>query len=188
MILIAGGIGSGKSVVSRVLRLRGWGVFDCDYEARQLLLPSSPLAPKVCRILGENVYKKGVYCRERVSEIIFTDTERRLSLNALVHAAVKQNLEHWSVLSERNRFVECAIAAESGILEMVEAVIFVEASSEIRIRRVGNRDGHAEERIRNIMSAQEREEALVKACDLPIALIHNNGGSILQMLPSNLKS
>lgn len=175
MIAIAGGIGSGKSVVSRILRLRGWGVFDCDMEARRLMSPPSPLAAEICRVLGENVYAAGVYDRRRVSDIIFSDPEKRSALNELVHTAVKNSLKEWTLSDRRNVFVECALAGQSGILEMADEVIWVKADKEERIRRIRRRDGHDENKILSIMEAQKAEEELIENCGRKVTVVLNDG-------------
>ena len=185
MILISGGIGSGKSVVSRVLRLRGWGVFDCDAVARGLTATESSIASEICEALGENVYHDGAYNKCRVSEIIFSDSEKRAALNKIVHAAVKNELKRWHESSTLNRYVECAIPSESGILELVDEIIYVEAPLEQRILRVGNRDGHTAEKVKTIMKAQSREEAAMRASGLWLTTIRNDGvSSILSQLSS----
>lgn len=187
MILITGGIGSGKSVVSRVLRLRGFGVFDCDMEAGRLMAPEGPLAGAINEILGEDVYIGGTYNRARVSDIIFSSQHKRQVLNSLVHGEVRKALERWKKEAENNRFVECAIAAQSGVLDMAAGVILVEASPECRIKRVGMRDGHSVDKIRSIMEAQKREEDLIRACSLPLSVIKNDGPhSILARLDEAL--
>lgn len=185
LIAVTGGIGSGKSVVSRMLRLWNFGVFDCDFEAKKILAdPSVTLSHAVNEALGEDVFDGGFYNRRKVSEIIFSDDARRKALNSVVHAAVREELVGWNKVSDRNRFVECAIAAESGILEMVEKVIFVDCPPEMRINRVCRRDGLSKEKVRCIMEAQKCEENLILTCGKPILVIRNDGSPILPQLTS----
>ena len=186
LIAIVGGIGSGKSVVSRILRLRGFGVFDCDYEARCILeSPESDIRRAVCAALGEDVFPSGGYDRRRVSEIIFSDTARREALNAVVHDAVRRRLREWACVSDRNVYVECAIAAQSGILDMVEEVILVECDEKLRLSRVASRDGHPKERILAVMRAQQLENRKVIDSGLPVTVLHNDGLTpLLSSLPS----
>ena len=175
MVGILGGIGSGKSVVSRILRLRGFGVFDCDYEAKALMNSDSEMKGEINRILGENLYGDGMLDRATVSEIIFRDSGKRHALNALVHSAVKRRLVWWSQQSDTNRFVECAIAGSSGVLDFVDEILLVDAPKEVRERRVCCRDGHSLAKVRDIMNVQDREEELIKKSGKKIFVLVNSG-------------
>lgn len=175
MVGILGGIGSGKSVVSRILRLRGFGVFDCDYEAKVLMNSDSEMKGEINRIFGENLFGDGMLDRARVSEIIFRDSGKRHALNALVHSAVKRRLVWWSQQSDANRFVECAIAGSSGVLDLLDEIVLVDAPEEVRVGRVCCRDGHSLATVRDIINVQDREEELIKKSGKKMFMLVNSG-------------
>lgn len=175
IILIAGGIGSGKSVVSRILRLRGYGVFDCDLEARRLMENDPGLRMQIIGLLGPETYNQSDNSLNKpyISSRIFNNLELREKLNRLVHARVRERILEWHREGERNIYVESAIAAESGLTEIAEGIILVTAPDDVRVRRVIDRNGYSEERIRSIIRAQEAEELLLRNSGLPLLQIQN---------------
>lgn len=189
MIVITGGIGSGKSVVARILRLQGFGVFDCDYEARVLMESSGPLARQVRDIAGNDVYgPSGLLDRRKLADRIFGSPALRLEINQAVHSAVKIRMREWLKESERNVFVETAIAAGSGIAEEAQEIWLVEASSDTRMHRVRARDGRSKEDVESIMTAQEREEELLLSMGKKVVRISNNPGDpILETILKQLE-
>lgn len=177
MIVIAGGIGSGKSVIARILRLQGFGVFDCDAEARKLMERDGGLVSEVKKIAGEEIYDGcGRLCRSALAGIIFSDAGKRRAIEKAVHEAVRNRIDSWLKEAENNIFVETAISAVSGIAFRAEEVWMVEASEETRIGRVASRDGRTDEEIRRIMKAQEREEELLADHSIAVKRIHNDSG------------
>lgn len=179
MIALAGGIGSGKSVVSRILRLKGYGVFDCDSEAKKIMEEDTDIRIAVEGALGEKVYGPGGLDRARMARIIFTDATKRDAVNRLVHSAVRKRIMHWSAESKNNLFVESAITAQSGILEMAGEVWWIEAHPDTRRERAVNRDGSSGEKVERIMEAQEREKTMIMDSEKRVRVIVNDGDTSL---------
>lgn len=178
MILIAGGIGAGKSVVSRILRLNGFGVYDCDLEAKKLMNSDSVLRERIIEVCGtESFSPEGSLNRPHISNIIYSDLERREHLNAHVHGAVRKDVEEWLRLDPKNKFVESAIGAQSGLARMAEEIWLVEADHDTRVKRVKERNGFENEKIEAIIKAQDHEEELLINSGKPIVLIENGEGS-----------
>lgn len=200
MIVLAGGIGSGKSVVARILRLQGFGVYDCDLEARRLMEKDAGLVETIsfacCFPCGkggskpEKVYDAyGKLDRKKLASLIFSDKEIRGKVNKAVHAAVKADIRKWLALSPENIFVETAIPAESGLAYMADEVWLVEASLETRLQRVKERDNRTEEEIMRIIQAQRREELLMEENAIPLKRIPNNpGDSLLKVLADYIRN
>lgn len=175
MNVLTGGIGSGKSVVARLLRLRGFGVYDCDFRARRLMESSSELKHKIQAIAGEEVYdQNGKLQRKLLGSLIFSDPEIRQKINALVHEAVRNDIAEWTKLKEENIFVETAIAAQSGLADLADQVWVVDASLQDRIERVSCRDNRCEDEILKIIKAQEKEEEALIDKGIEILRIRNN--------------
>lgn len=164
LIGLTGGIGSGKSVVSRVLRIRGCHVYDCDLEARRLMDGSED----VCRALrgrwGEDIYDScGRLDRRRVAGYVFGDDAERAWLDALVHGMVRQDVKDWT---ERHSdapvlFVESAILCTSGLAAMCAEVWEVTAPLQVRIARLAARSGLSEAEARARIEAQRHEAELL---------------------------
>ena len=185
MIVIAGGIGSGKSVVARMLRLRGYGVLDCDSEASLLMNTSPAVIEDVRRVSGHDVYReetvegsrKLALDRKLLASRIFSEEEVRKEINRTVHRAVRERIEEWLGESKANVFVETAIAADSGIDRMAGEVWFVTADKAVRLERVLGRDNRTREEVERIMEIQEKELERLEASNVKIRIIRNNPDS-----------
>lgn len=142
LIGITGGIGCGKSVVSRILRLQGFSVYDCDIEARRLMQNDAELIQELCRIAGNDIYDaEGKLNRRALASLIFNDESMRLEVNRVVHSRVLKDIKGWSEEADCDiLFVESAILATSSITSLCTEVWRVEASQETCIRRIQRRN------------------------------------------------
>ncbi|MBO5443970.1 MAG: dephospho-CoA kinase [Muribaculaceae bacterium] len=188
IIGICGGIGSGKSVVSRVLRLRGEMVYDCDFEARRIMDSSPEVMMALYERYGEEVCPAaGPICRPELSKRVFGNREERLWLNAMVHRMVREDVREWAdaVFSAGGDrcFVESAILASSGLADMCSDIILVDAPEPLRVARVGDRDGIAPEDIRRRIESQREETRLAmdSGCRI-VSVCNDNNTSILESL------
>lgn len=157
LIAICGGIGSGKSVVSRCLLAMGYPVYDCDRNAKKLMDCDRAICDRIAdEIAGDAVNRDGSINRSRLSEIVFADADALSRLNRIVHGAVRDDLRQW-VACQRTplAFVETAILYESRLDREVDEVWEVYAPSEIRLERVMRRSGLTEEQVLARMSAQD---------------------------------
>lgn len=154
---ITGGIGSGKSVVSSVLKLMGFAVYDCDSRAKWLMNTSQDIKNGLTAIFGDEVYVGGMLNRQLLGSKIFNNKELLDKVNSIVHPVVKQDLTEWRD-SQNNGicFVESAILYESGLDSMVTGVINVSAPVELRIRRVMARSGLSAQQVRARISNQNK--------------------------------
>ena len=92
IIGITGGIGSGKSVVSRILRLNGCFVYDCDLEARVIMEREESVSSAIKSLLGEEAYlPDGCVDRAFVASVVFADSDKLNGLNSIVHKAVRDD-------------------------------------------------------------------------------------------------
>lgn len=140
-IAIAGGIGSGKSVVSRALAAMGMVVYDCDSRARRLMDSDPAIHRQIAASIAPDVIADSSINRKRLAEIVFADGEMLKRLNAIVHHHVRADISHCVEELRRSGyakqfFVETAILYESQLDRMVDAVWMVDAPVELRIRRV----------------------------------------------------
>lgn len=192
LIGLTGGIGSGKSVVARVLRTRGFEVFDCDYEARLIMEGSLELKEGIRVRLSEDcIYDDGSLNRKRIAEHIFTDDCKRQWLNSRVHGLVRNlilnRLKEKEALSKERRsrhfsnsysdsllFVESAILFSSRLADMCSLEWLVEASDDLRIQRACERDSVDESRIRARMNAQKQE---FENLDMSKIIVIENSGN-----------
>lgn len=184
MIGICGGIGSGKSVVSRILRLRGEPVYDCDLEAKRIMDGSEEVLNALNEKYGDAVCPKaGPICRPELAKRVFSSEEDRLWLNALVHRLVRDDVKSWqkkmSAEAHPRCFVESAILASSGLARMCDEVWIVTASEKVRIDRIKMRDSLNEEAISKRIQSQKEEERIIADLHLPTKIIDNSNDTSL---------
>lgn len=184
LIGICGGIGSGKSVVSRILRLRGMPVYDCDLEARRIMDESEEVLSALNVRFGDYVCPpRGPIDRNKLSRHVFGSDHHRLWLNSLVHRLVRDDVAEW-YSSHINAgaatcFVESAIMASSGLTAMCDEILLVAAPEDERIARVRHRDSIGEDAIRSRIRSQQHEESLLKDAGIPLRIIDNSSASSL---------
>ena len=156
-IAIVGGIGSGKSVVSHILRLLGYDVYDCDSNAKLLMNTSTRIQSQLIDAFGsEVVSSNGEINRRRLSDIIFRDKTSLNTINGIVHPAVKEDInQRLSESKSKLYFVETALPQESGIDKMCHHIWLVDASKDIRISRVMARNSFSQEQVEERMRKQD---------------------------------
>lgn len=164
IIGITGGIGSGKSVVSRILRLNGYRVYDCDMEAGRLMVSEVGVINRLIDILGEEAYiSDGGHNEQRrlnkkyLSENIFRDSTIRHLVNEVVHKAVKNDFFTYAGLMGGIVFCESAILSTSNFDTFCDKIWMVTAPESERIQRVKHRNSLSEDEVRMRMEAQKSE-------------------------------
>lgn len=161
---VTGGIGSGKSRVCALFAALGIPVYDSDKRAKELMNGDGQLHDKITALFGAEAYgRDGRLDRRFVAGKVFNDPMLLTSLNGIVHPAVAEDFEAWSMSQSEFPYVilESAILFESGFDRFVDKIITVSAPEELRIERVLARDGVSRqavaERIANQMADAERE-------------------------------
>ncbi len=160
---ITGGIGSGKSVVSTILRTAGVPVYDSDSRAKELQTTSRQLRQQLVSVLGEESYlPNGQLNKPYIASKIFNDKHLLATINNIVHPAVWEDFEQWAEQQHQNGF--CIVGFESAILfqshldKRFDTTWTVIAPTEICIERACKRDNKRREqieaRIRNQQSIQ----------------------------------
>ena len=190
MILLAGGIGSGKSVVARLLRLKGFGVYDCDTRASWLMEHDDNLREELREAAGKEVYDtSGRLDRKYLSEKMFVDCRLRKEVNRVVHSAVRKDIRSWLDEDKANVVVESAIGSESGLLDEADEVWLVVASENERLSRVLQRDFHrSKEDVLRIIKVQENEETSILQSEKHVVRIYNNpGNALMPQIEENIK-
>jgi len=160
---LTGGIGVGKTYVSKIFQQMGIPVFNSDEHAKKCMVEDANLKAAVQLAFGENMYLEGVLQKEELAKIVFNNTKTLAKLNALVHPVVKQKFEDWCTLQPASMVIkEAAILFESDAHLGLDAVVCVGAPKKLRIARVQKRDASSVEQIESRMSKQmpqsEKEE------------------------------
>lgn len=180
---LTGGIGVGKTYVSKVFQQMGIPVFNTDVEAKNCMAEDKELMQNVKNSFGENMYDNGVLQKEKLAEIVFNNSKRLAELNALVHPVVKQKFEDWCAEQMAELAIkEAAILFESDAHLHLDAVICVSATEKVRIERVQNRDGSS---VSEIKSRMDKQMSQSKKEELADFVIVNDGEQLL--LPQLIK-
>ena len=160
---LTGGIGVGKTYVSKIFKQMGIPIFNSDEQAKKCMVEDANLKAAVQLAFGESMFINGVLQKEALAKIVFNNTEALVKLSTLVHPLVKQKFEDWCALQSGSIVIkEAAILFESDAHLGLDAVVCVSAPEKLRIERVQKRDGSSVEQIERRMSKQmpqaEKEE------------------------------
>lgn len=182
IIGITGGIGSGKSVVSRLLRLMDVPVYDCDSEARRLMCESVVIREALLGTVGADVYDAvGVLNRAYLASYMFGNAERVAQVNRIVHPVVRADFKAWTKqFAGPVVAVESAILFEAGMEADVDAVWVVHAAEDVRLLRAVNRDDSNVDDVRRRMQCQMSGQEYVDRAD---RVVCNDGScSLIQQV------
>ncbi len=178
---LTGGIGSGKSEVSRRLAAHGAVILDADRAAREVVAPGTRGLAQVADAFGPGVLRPdGALDRDHLGAIVFADPSAREKLNAIVHPLVRD----WMRAAERAAVDEAngevivvhdvPLLAETGRAGDFDVVIVVDAPPELQVERLVSRRGMAEDQARARMVAQASRQQRLAVADLVI----DNSGSL----------
>ena len=172
---LTGGIGSGKSTVSKILINKGFSVYNSDDRAKWLMNNDDNLKSNIISIFGDKAYLKEFLNRKYISSKVFNDSSKLKALNNLVHPLVAIDYKNWLLHQKSKDFVfkEAAILIESGAFKEMDKIIVVSCPEKIRLERVLKRDGNSSESVKKRMQNQISEAEKIKYADFVI----NNFGS-----------
>lgn len=177
IIGITGGIGSGKSVVSKILQLMGYPVYPSDQRAKEIMHEDPSIIQELTNLFGDQAYLKTELNRSFIANQIFQDDSKRIQMNQIVHPAVRADFKRWTENQVSPfAFQESALLFETGNYKAFDAVILVTASQKVRLERIKLRDNLSEKEIQERFNAQMLEEEKKKLTSL---VIDNNGDTFL---------
>ncbi|GAA3958960.1 dephospho-CoA kinase [Hymenobacter antarcticus] len=168
---ITGGIGSGKSIASRLFHALGVPIYDADSRARWLMENDADLRQQLTAAFGPDTYDAaGRLNRPMLAGTVFRDPALLARLNALVHPHVGTDFEQWATTRQRAGYTyvlkEAALLFEAGSYKQLDRVITVFAPLEVRQARVQRRDPHRSAAdILAIMGKQLSEEEKMQRAD-----------------------
>ena len=171
---LTGGIGTGKSEVSRRLESYGAVVIDADLLARQVVAPGTQGLAQVVEAFGEQVLgPDGSLDRERLGEIVFADASLRGKLNAIIHPLVGARMRELEEAADEAAIVvhDIPLLAEGQRAAGFDVVIVVDVPAELQISRLAAR-GLPEDQARARMAAQATREQRLAIADV---VIDNSG-------------
>lgn len=166
---VTGGIGAGKSMVTKVFSTLGIPTYDADTQAKKLMNSNAELKTAITNLFGAQAYQDDLLNRKFIASRVFTDHSLLDQLNSLVHPAVANDFQDWS-LNQKSIYVikEAALLFEAGSYKTLDKIIVVTAPEALRINRVINRDNRSEQEVRDIIAKQWPQSEKEKLADYVI--------------------
>lgn len=168
---LTGGIGAGKSEVSRLLVECGAVLIDADRIAREVVEPGTPGLAAVVEAFGEEVLTAdGSLDRPKLGSVVFADAGKLAVLNSIVHPLVGARSRELEKAAAEDAVVvhDVPLLTENGLAPLYDLVIVVDASPETQLGRLVGRRGMTEEDARARMAAQATREQRRAIADIVI--------------------
>jgi dephospho-CoA kinase len=174
---LTGGIASGKSTVTRMIRELGIPVIDADQVARDVVKVGEEAYAQIVATFGQDILQaNGEIDRAKLGAIVFHNEQERKKLNAIVHPAVRRRMmeekEAYVQNGAKTIVLDIPLLFESELTNFIDKVIVVYVDDEVQLERLMKRNGFSKEealaRIRSQLPLREK----IKKAD---AVINNNG-------------
>ncbi len=175
---LTGNIGCGKSTVGKLLAAAGFVHIDADYIGKLAAEPGTAANAEIRRAFGAEYFDgDGRLLRKKLGAHVFADPAELAKLNAILHPAVRAEIraqiaDNLRRNPQRHIVVEAAILLETGMADLVDKIIVVAASDEVRLQRVMARDGLPREQILERMANQMSQQEKIQRADY---VIDNDG-------------
>ncbi len=166
---LTGGIGSGKSAVSRLFEDYGVPVIDADHVAREVVEPGSPALDEIVRQFGDDVLlHDGRLDRANLRHKIFNDQQARKKLETILHPRIRQRMrDRLQSIGAPYAIFVVPLLIETGQHQDVDRVLVVDCPEALQMERVKKRDSASASQITAIMASQvSREQRLAEADDI----------------------
>ena len=168
---LTGGIGAGKSEVSRLLVDHGAVLIDADRIAREVVAPGTPGLAAVVAAFGEDVLAEdGGLDRPKLGSIVFSDPDRLAVLNSIVHPLVGARSRELESAAAEDAVVvhDVPLLAENALAPLYDLVVVVDASPETQLDRLVRLRGMSDQDARARMAAQATREKRLEIADVVI--------------------
>ncbi|MFD6531386.1 dephospho-CoA kinase [Streptomyces sp. NPDC060184] len=179
---LTGGIGAGKSEVSRLLVSYGAVLIDADRLAREVVAPGTPGLAAVVREFGADVlHGDGSLNRPALGAVVFGDSDRLAALNAIVHPLVRDRTAELERAAGPGSVVvnDVPLLTENGLAPFYDLVVVVDATPATQLDRLVRLRGMTEADARARMAAQATREERLAVADLVV----DNDGPLQDLEP-----
>jgi len=181
IIGLTGGIGSGKSTVAKLFSERGVTVIDTDQLARDVTQPGKPALQSIVDMFGSTILQtNGSLNRTALRKIIFTDENKRLWLENLLHPIILAEMKNQAEAAKSSYcIVVIPLLLETQANELINRILVIDTAEKEQIKRTQLRDNSTENEVKSIIATQvNRIKRLSAAHDI----IENNG-SLSDLIP-----
>lgn len=164
---ITGGIGSGKSTVTNIIKLLDIPVYIADVESKKLTESSPIIRQKLIKAFGSNLYSGSQLDKQLLASYIFNDKHKLAIANSIIHPEVDKHFCEWLEKNQHHDIValEAAILYESGMERLTDKIMVVYTPLEDRIQRTMLRDNTTRERVLERINSQLSDDEKLKRAD-----------------------
>ncbi len=164
---LTGGIGSGKSTVSKIFSDLEIPIIDADIIAHQLVEPGKPAIKDIAEQFGQQILTdQGALNRKQLKEIIFSDPEQKKTLEQILHPLVFAEMESQiKQLSSPYCILSIPLLLETQMQDFVDRILVIDCPVEVQLERVKNRDQLDIKTIQSIIASQVPREQRRQAAD-----------------------
>ena len=156
VIGITGGIGSGKSALTREFEKLNVIVVDADVVAREVVAVNSPVLTQVAQQFGADILlSTGELNRAKLREIVFSDEHKKQTLNGIMHPAIRNEMIN-QIHSAQSPYVilSAALIFENQLDNLTDKVVVVDVPETLQLERASSRDSVEQQQIQAIMASQ----------------------------------
>ncbi len=174
VIGLTGGIASGKTTISNILKELGATIIDADEIARKVVEKSSPALKDIEENFGRDVlFKDGRLDRKKLGNIVFNDTGSLKKLNEIIHPYIVEKIideiNHYKkTYNKRVIILDAALLIELNLMDLVEEVWLIVVPEEMQLGRLVERDNISADQAQKRIDAQVPLEDKKKYADLII--------------------
>lgn len=171
---LTGGIGSGKSTVTRCFSMLGINIIDADVIARDIVSVGSQTLAEIANHFGQDVLlTDGSLDRNKLRDIIFSDPQAKKWLESLLHPKIQKKIPD-EIKQSRSIYtiVSAPLLIETGLDQIVDRVLVVDIPEAIQIERTTLRDKISSKQVQAIILSQVNRETRLKRAD---DIIDNSG-------------
>jgi dephospho-CoA kinase len=175
---LTGGVASGKTAVSQVLKEEGAYIIDADQIARELVQPHKPAWKELIRAFGEEILQAdGSIHRKKLADKVFVDTKQRKILNQILHPRIKEEIDRRTKeIGQKDPeaivVIDAPLLVELGGHRKMDKLIVVTSTQMQQMERLKERDGRSHEETLRIFSSQMPVEEKVELANF---VIRNEG-------------
>ena len=170
-VAITGGIGSGKTYISKMFSKLGVPIYNSDQKANSIIKSNIVVKKSIINAFGSDSFINNELNKKHISKIIFNNNSKLRLINSIVHPLVYEDYNNW-LLGQKNSYTiyESAIIYENDTINNFDKIIGVISDNDLKISRLLLR-GMAKLSITNIMKNQAVDTEIIRISDF---LIYNN--------------
>ena len=152
---LTGGIGSGKTTVSKVFADKNFKIFNSDDIAKNIIKTDIEIKKSIINFFGSKSFNGSDFNSIYISEVIFSDPKKLDLLNSIVHPKVFEKFKKFVKKNLKSKIlVESAILFESNFYKLMDYNILLKSPKIERINRIINRNNLSRKKIEKIMNVQ----------------------------------